>query len=192
MCPGSFRGGRSGRLIDLTMCPLSCLISCSDQLALIRLGQQICSRSLKLSEFPSCLKCSTIIPVPKKPTITGLSDYRPITLTFVVMKSFESLVLNNLKDITGTLLDSLQFAYQANRSVDDAFNMGQHLILQHLNSPGTYAWILFVDFSSAFNTLMPGILKDKLSHLTLPGSHRQMEITKRPQGNQPQPNNYKE
>ena len=31
----------------------------------------------------------------------------------VVMKSFERLVLNYLKDITGPLLDPLQFAYSS-------------------------------------------------------------------------------
>ncbi|KAK0145059.1 hypothetical protein N1851_016045 [Merluccius polli] len=56
----------------------------------------------------------------------------PVILTSVVMKSFERLVLAHLKDITGPLLDPLQFAYRANRSVDDAVNMGLHYILQHL------------------------------------------------------------
>ncbi|KAK3527338.1 hypothetical protein QTP86_021955, partial [Hemibagrus guttatus] len=68
-----------------------------------------------------------------KPKITGLNDYRPVALTSVVMKSFERLVLAYLKNITGPLLDPLQFAYRANRSVDDAVNMGLHFILQHLD-----------------------------------------------------------
>ncbi|KAK3506128.1 hypothetical protein QTP70_005363, partial [Hemibagrus guttatus] len=55
------------------------------------------------------------------------------------MKSFERLVLAYLKNITGPLLDPLQFAYRANRSVDDAVNMGLHFILQHLDKSGTYA-----------------------------------------------------
>ncbi|KAK9513240.1 hypothetical protein VZT92_026789 [Zoarces viviparus] len=84
------------------------------------------------------------------------------------MKSFERLVLTHLKNITGPLLDPLQFAYRANRSVDDAVNMGQHYMLQHLDSPGTYARVLFVDFSSAFNTIIPAILQSKLSQLTVP------------------------
>ncbi|XP_077953470.1 uncharacterized protein LOC120812456 [Gasterosteus aculeatus] len=69
------------------------------------------------------------------------------------MKSFERLVLTDLKSLTDPLLDPLQFAYRANRSVDDAVNMALHYILQHLDSRGTYARILFVDFSSAFNTI---------------------------------------
>ncbi|KAL0159564.1 hypothetical protein M9458_043289, partial [Cirrhinus mrigala] len=80
------------------------------------------------------------------------------------------LVLAYLKDITETLLDPLQFAYQANRSVDDAVNMGLHYILQHLDKPGTYARSLFVDCSSAFNTAIPDILQIKLSQLSVPTS----------------------
>lgn len=41
---------------------------------------------------------------------------------------------------------TLQFAYRA-MMVDDAVNMGLHYILQHLNHPGTYTRVLFVDFS---------------------------------------------
>ncbi len=131
----------------------ACLKTCADQLGPI--FTQIFNRSLELCEVPSCFKRSTIIPVPKKPKITGLNDYRPVALTSVAMKSFERLVLAYLKASTGPLLDPLQFAYRANRSVDDAVNMGLHYILQHLDRPGTYVRILFVDFSSAFNTIIP-------------------------------------
>ncbi|MCI4375229.1 hypothetical protein PGIGA_G00106870 [Pangasianodon gigas] len=86
------------------------------------------------------------------------------------MKSFERLVLAYLKDITGPLLDPLQFAYRANRSVDDAVNMGLHDILQHLDKPGTYARILCVDFSSAFNTIIPDTLLNKLTQFSVPTS----------------------
>ncbi len=92
--------------------------------------------------------------------MTGLNDYRPVALTSVVMKSFERLVLAYLKASTGPLLDPLQFAYRTNRFVDDAVNMGLHFILQHLDRSGTYVRILFVDFSSAFNTISPDNFQD--------------------------------
>ncbi|KAL0147490.1 hypothetical protein M9458_057205, partial [Cirrhinus mrigala] len=129
----------------------TCLKTCADQLAPI--FSQIFSRSLELCEVPSCFKRSTIIPVPKKPKITGLNDYRPVALTSVIMKSFEKL-----------------FAYRANRSVDDAVNMGLHFILQHLDKSGTYVRILFVDFSSAFNTIIPNLLLLKLTQFSVPTS----------------------
>ncbi len=87
-----------------------CLKFCADQLAPI--FTQIFNRSLELCEVPSCFKRSTIIPVPKKPKITCLNDYRPVALMSVAMKSFERLVLAYLKDTTGPSLDPLQFVYK--------------------------------------------------------------------------------
>ncbi len=46
--------------------------------------------------------------------------------------------------------------------------MGLHFILQHLDRPGTYVRILFVDFSSAFNTIIPDTLQNKLTQLSVP------------------------
>ncbi len=94
----------------------------SEQLAPI--FTQIFNRSLELCEVPSWFKHFTIIPIQEKPKITGLNYYRP-----VVTKSFEKLVLAYLKDITGPLLDPLKFAFRANRSVDDAVNMGLYVFL---------------------------------------------------------------
>ncbi len=143
-----------------------CLKSCADQL--VPIFTKIFNKSLEPCEVPSCFKCSTIIPIPKKSKITGLNYYRPVTLTPVVMKSFEKLVLAHLKDITGPSLDPLQFAYRANRSVDDAVNMRLHYVLQHLDRPSTYVRILFVDFSSAFNTIIPNRLLPNLTQLSVP------------------------
>ncbi len=125
--------------------------------------------SLELCEVPSCFKSSTIIPVPKTPKITELNDYRPVALTSVAMKSFERLVWAYLKNTTGPLLGPLQFAYRANRSVDDAVNMGLHYVLKLLDRPGTYVRILFVDFSSAFNTIV-SLIQPKLTQLSVPTS----------------------
>lgn len=66
------------------------LKDCADQLAGI--FTRIFNRSLSQSTGPPCLKASIIVPLPKKATITGLNDYRPVALTSAVMKCFEKLV----------------------------------------------------------------------------------------------------
>ncbi len=48
--------------------------------------------------------------------------------------------------------------------------MGLHFILQHLDRPATYVRILFVDFSSAFNTIIPDTLQNKMTQLSVPTS----------------------
>ena len=57
----------------------------------------------------------------------------------------------------------MQFACHENRSVDDAVALGLHHIIKHLDNPGTYARILFIAYSSAFNTILPEKLFDKLT-----------------------------
>lgn len=93
-----------------------------------------------------------------------MNDYRPDTLTSVVMKSFEPLCFNTLYYLyfTDLLLDPLQLADRANRSVDDSVNMALHYILQHQDSAENYARILFVDFSSTFNTILPPLTSQAL------------------------------
>ena len=116
--------------------------------------------------MPACFKTSTIIPVPKKPRTTGLNDFRPIALTSVVMKSFERLVLSHLKDITDPFLDPLQFAYRANRSVDDAVITSSSTWTLQEPMPGSCVWISAL----AFNTIIPALLREKLSQLSVPDS----------------------
>ncbi|XP_061675353.1 uncharacterized protein LOC133500553 isoform X2 [Syngnathoides biaculeatus] len=93
----------------------SCLKVCGDQL--VPVFTKIFNRSLELSEVPTCFKLTTIIPIPKKAAVSGLNDYRPVALTFVVIKSFERLVLDHLKSVMVPQLDPLEFAFQANRFV---------------------------------------------------------------------------
>ncbi len=48
--------------------------------------------------------------------------------------------------------------------------MGLHFILQHLDRPGTYVRILYVDFSFTFNTIIPSLIQPKLTLLSVPTS----------------------
>lgn len=123
--------------------------------------------SLSQCTVPKCFKDSVIIPVPKTNKISCLNDYRPIALTSVVMKSFERIILSHLKELTSHLMDSYQFAYRFNRSVEDTVNLALYRIMQHLESSNTYARILFIDFSSAFNTINLVNLFNKLMDMDI-------------------------
>ncbi len=106
--------------------------------------------------FPPPLKKSIIIPVPKNNKPTCLNDYRPVALTSIVMKVFERLVKNHICSSIPVTLDPLQFAYHPNRSTDDATYQVLHSSLTHIDSKhGNYVRLLFIDYSSAFNTIVP-------------------------------------
>ncbi len=65
-------------------------------------------------------------------------------------------------------MDPFQFAYRPNRSTDDAISQVLHSSLSHIDSKkGNYVRLLFIDYSSAFNTIVPTKLAVKLSDLCL-------------------------
>lgn len=141
------------------------LRDCAAQLAGV--FTTIFNQSLSQAAVPPCLKSSTIIPLPKKNTISGLNDYRPVALTPIIMKCFEKLVRAHITSCLPPGFDPHQFAYRAGRSTDDAIITALHAALSHLEQQGSYARLLFVDFSSAFNTILPNRLVTKLLDLGL-------------------------
>ncbi len=142
------------------------LRSCANQLA--GLFTSIFNESLATSVVPTSFKKSVIIPVPKNSKPSCLNDYRPVALTSTVMKVFERLLKKHICSSIPATLDPLQFAYRPNRSTDDAISQVLHSSLTHIDSKnGNYVRLLFIDYSSAFNTIVPNKLADKLSDLGL-------------------------
>ncbi len=88
------------------------------------------------------------------------------------MKCFKRVVLPHIQSSIPDTLDPLQYAYRPNRSSSDAIAAALHYSLTHLEDKNSYIRMLFVDYSSAFNTVIPHKLTHKLStlglHPTLP------------------------
>ncbi len=105
---------------------------------------------------PACFKKSTIVPIPKKNKITCLNDWRPVALTPIFSKCFEKLVRDYICSVLPASLDPLQFAYRSKCSTDDAIAFTLHIALSHLENKNTYVRMLFVDYSSVFNTSHTG------------------------------------
>ncbi len=127
------------------------LRSCADQLA--GLFTSIFNESLATFVVSTSFKKSIIIPVPKNSKPSCLNDYRPVALTSTVMKVFERILKNHICSSIPATLDPLQFAYRPNRSTDDAISQVLHSSLTHIDSKnGNYVRLLFIDYSSAFNT----------------------------------------
>ena len=120
--------------------------------------------SLKTHIIPSIWKCSELLPVPKRP-ITQLNDFRPVALTSVVMKCLEKLILLRVKTYFSPVQDPFQFAYRSGRSVEDAILLLLNNIYEHIDKPKGIVRTLFLDFSSAFNTIKPSILIERLKEL---------------------------
>ena len=102
-----------------------------------------------------------ILPVPQNTKASCHNDHRPITLTSV-MKCFERLVMAHINSVIPDTLDPLQFAYCPNKSTNVAISIVRHTALSHLDKRNTYVRMLFIDYSSAFNTIVPSKLINKL------------------------------
>ena len=127
---------------------------------------EIFNLCLKSGTLPALWKLSAIKPVPKKPIPTCNNDFRPIALTSVLMKCFEQILKSRLLSFLN--LDECQFAYKKDRSTKDACLSLDYFLRCHLEQTSSFARVLFVDFTSAFNTIVPSILIDKLKSMSVP------------------------
>ncbi len=145
------------------------LRSCADQLA--GLFTSIFNESLATSVVPTSFKKYIIIPVHKNNKPSCLNVYCPVALTSIVMKVFERLVKNHICSSVPDTLDPLQFANRPNRSTDGTISHVLHSSLTHIDSKnGNYVRLLVIDYSSAFNTIVPIKLALKLTDLGLNSS----------------------
>jgi len=102
----------------------------------------IFKKSIDNHTVPNLWKKSIIIPVPKVSCPSLNKDFRPIALTCGVMKCFERVIVDILKNEVASCLDPSQFAYRAARSTEDAVVSVVHLISKHLQEPKAYARVL--------------------------------------------------
>lgn len=133
---------------------------------------KIFQRSLDEAYIPRIWKTSEIIPVPKKSPPTCNNDFRPVALTSVIMKCLEKIVKNRLLRQVNDFQDNYQFAYRESRCVEDATLSLTDYVLNYLDKPNVtgikrYVKMLFVDFSSAFNTIQPHLMMRKLNDMNV-------------------------
>ena len=83
-------------------------------------------------------------------------------LTSIAFKCVEKIIMRQLRAETAGQQDPLQFAYKQNRNTEDAVLTLLHHLYEHLDRQKSYARILFMDFSSAFNTIQPHLMVKKL------------------------------
>ena len=119
--------------------------------------------SLDSHRVPELWKKSVLVPVPKKTCPSENNDYRPVAITSNVVKTLEKILVEVVRKDVEPSLDQHQFAYARNRSTCDAISTVAHFTLKHLERNDAYARMLFIDFSSAFNSIHPDILLGKLA-----------------------------
>ena len=164
----SLRRVRTGKATGPDNIPAKVLKYCAVQLAVVL--QQLFQDSLDQGASPIRWKVSEIKPIAKITFPKLFNDFRPVVLTSNIMKCLEDIVRDHLCNSVDTIRDPLQFAYCRNRSVQDASLTLLNEIIEHLEQQNTQVRVLFIDFSSAFNTIQPHILLDKLLGMGVNGN----------------------
>ena len=94
--------------------------------------------------------------------------------TSAAVKVCERVVLCKLDSLVKDYIDPLQSVYRRNRGTDDVVLCVLENIHSHLEKKkertGSPVWLMFFDFSSAFNTVQPHLLVQKLLNKKLPSS----------------------
>ena len=115
--------------------------------------------------FPSCWKTATVVPIPKEKNITSYDQLRPISLTPIFARVFETFLVNWIHDDIASQLNSNQYGNVKGSSTVHYLVDMLNFIHEGLDKPGFYANLCTVDFTKAFDRVDHSIVIRKLIDL---------------------------
>ena len=98
------------------------------------------------------LSRSTIIPLPKKGDLSLPSNYRGITLSALPAKMYNSMLLNRISPHLDPILGRNQNGFRKGRSTTPQI-LALRRLIEELKISNKQAYIVFVDFSKAFDSV---------------------------------------
>jgi len=105
------------------------------------------------------------IPKAGKATHTTANDFRPISLTSFLLKSFERMISLHIRaTVDPAQMSEAQHAYTKGKSTESALHLVVSSIEKSL-SIKEYTLIAFLDIKGAFNNVLPTAITESLTEL---------------------------
>ena len=114
--------------------------------------------------IPKDWKVANIVPVHKKGAKENIENYRPISLTSLVMKTFERILKDEILLRTSSLLDERQHGFLSKKSCTTNMAEFSNSLALSLNDC-MRTDIVYFDFSKAFDSVNHDLLLHKLKNL---------------------------
>ena len=114
-------------------------------------------------QLPLEWKTANIVPIFKKGSKSNVENYRPISLTSLIMKAFERIIRDELYSKCEHLLDSRQHGFLPKRSCTTQLVHYCDSLALSLNN-GIETDVIYFDFSKAFDSVNHDILLHKLKY----------------------------
>ena len=115
--------------------------------------------------FPVVWKTAAITPIPKEKTVNSLDQLRPIALTPIFARVFESFIAKWIVDDIAEHIDKKQFGNVKGSSTVHYLVDLLRFVLEGLDKPGHYAYLSTIDFTKAFDRVNHNIVVKKLIEL---------------------------
>ena len=133
---------------------------------------QLFNQTLAEGSIPQQWKTAIITPVPEVSIPTESSDFRPISITSVLLRSFKKHIVRTyiypaLQNPPPRLYFGDEFAFRPTGSTIAAIIAFFHIVLTML-STNAFVGVFALDFSKAFDTIRHATLMDKMAQLELP------------------------
>ena len=126
-----------------------------------------CNNALMKGEKPEQWSISNIIPLPKKGDLGDPKNYRGISLSSLVAKTLNRMVLNRLKPEIETILRRNQNGFRPGRSTVQQILVLRRLI-EGMRSRKLPAVLTFIDFKKAFDSVHRGKMLKILAAYGIP------------------------
>ena len=127
-----------------------------------------CNRALQEGIAPDQWRVSNIIPVPKKGDLTDPGNWRGISLTSLVAKTLNRMILNRITPAMEEVLRDEQNGFRNGRSTTSHI-LALRRIMEGARKKNLTAALVFIDFKKAFDSLHRGILMKILRAYGIPG-----------------------